>query len=88
LNSQIIPEELRGSVQEYIYNTVVYSMVDTRLGQIGLSIALFLEKQGYPSMCFPATYDGENESVISKIPGFIFPFSHRHAENRGYWAIR
>jgi epoxyqueuosine reductase len=82
LNSQMIPEELRIPVQEYIYNTVAYSMVNTRLGQIGLSIALFLEKQGYQSMCFPATYDEANEPLISKIPGFMFPFSHRHAAVR------
>jgi epoxyqueuosine reductase len=82
LNSQMIPEELRIPVQEYIYDTVAYSMVNTRLGQIGLSIALFLEKQGYPSMCFPATYDVQYEPLMSKIPGFMAPFSHRHAAVR------
>ena len=61
LNSQVVPEELRIPVQEYIYNTA-YSMVNTRLDQIGLSIALFLEKQGYPSMCFPATYVVDEEN--------------------------
>jgi epoxyqueuosine reductase len=82
LNSQMIPEELRIPVQEYTYFTVAYSMVNTRLDQIGLSIALFLEKQGYPSMCFPATYDEQYEPFMSKIPGFQAPFSHRHAAVR------
>jgi epoxyqueuosine reductase len=84
LNSQMIPEEFRTTVQEYIYNTVAYSMVNTRLDQIGLSIALFLEKQGYPSMCFPATYvvDEENGPIMRKIPDFLAPFSHRHAAVR------
>jgi epoxyqueuosine reductase QueG len=84
LNSQMIPEEFRGSVQEYLYNTVAYSMVNSRLDQIGLSIALFLEKQGYPSICFPATYvvDEENGPIMSKIPDFLAPFSHRHAAVR------
>ena len=82
LTSQMIPEELRIPVQEYIYNTVAYSMVNTRLEQIGLSIAMFLEKQGYPSMCFPATYDVQYEPFMSKIPGFHAPFSHRHAAVR------
>lgn len=82
LNSQMIPEELRIPVQEYTYNTVAYSMVNTRLDQIGLSIALFLEKQGYPSMCFPATYDEQYEPLMSKIPDFQAPFSHRHAAVR------
>ena len=36
LYSQMIPEELRRSVQEYIYNTVAYSMANTRLGQTEL----------------------------------------------------
>jgi epoxyqueuosine reductase QueG len=84
LNSQMIPEELRIPVQEYVYNTVAYSMVNTRLEHIGLSIAMFLEKQGYPSMCFPATYvvDEENSPIISKILDFLAPFSHRHAAVR------
>jgi epoxyqueuosine reductase len=82
LNSRMIPEELRSSVQEYIYNTIVYSMVDTRLDQIGLSIALFLEKQGYPSMCFQAYYDEQYEPLMSKIPNFQAPFSHRYAAVR------
>ena len=82
LNSQMIPEELRSSVQEYIYNTVVYSMVDTRLDQIGLSIALFLEKQGYPSICFQAYYGEQYEPLMSKIPNFQAPFSHRYAAVR------
>jgi len=84
LNSQMIPEEFKTTVQEYIYNTVAYSMVNTRLEQIGLSIALFLEKQGYQSMCFPATYvvDEENGPIMRKIPDFLAPFSHRHAAVR------
>ena len=82
LNSQMIPEEFRTTVQEYIYNTVAYSMVNTRLEHIGMSIALFLEKQGYPSMCFPATYGEENTPLMSKIAGFQAPFSHRHAAVR------
>ena len=82
LNSQMIPEELRIPVQEYIYDTVAYSMVNRRLEQIGLSIALFLEKQGYQSMCFPATYDEANEPLISKIPDFQAPFSHRYVAVR------
>jgi len=82
LNSQLVPEEFRTTVQEYIYNTVVYSMVDTRLDQIGLSIALFLEKQGYPSMCFQAYYDEQYEPLMSKIPNFQAPFAHRYAAVR------
>ena len=82
MNSEMVPEELRMPVQEYIYETVAYSMVNTRLDQIGLSIALFLEKQGYPSMCFPATYDTYYDSLMSKIPNFQAFFSHRHAAVR------
>jgi len=82
MNSQMVPEELRMPVQEYIYDTVAYSMVNTRLDQIGLSIALFLEKQGYPSMCFPATYDRYYEPLMRKIPNFQAYFSHRHAAVR------
>jgi epoxyqueuosine reductase QueG len=82
MNSQMVPEELRMPVQEYIYETVAYSMVNTRLDQIGLSIALFLEKQGYPSMCFPATYDTHYDSLMRKIPNFQAFFSHRHAAVR------
>lgn len=45
-NSEIVPEELRVMLaQGYIYETVAYSMVNARLEQIGLSIALFLEKK-------------------------------------------
>lgn len=82
MNSQMVPEELRMPVQEYIYETVAYSVVNTRLDQIGLSIALFLEKQGYPSMCFPATYDTYYDSLMRKIPNFQAFFSHRHAAVR------
>jgi len=82
LTSQIVPEGLRMPVQEYVYNTVAYTMVNTRLEQIGMSIALFLEKHGYPSMCFPATYDEHYEPLMSKVPGFLAPFSHRHAAVR------
>jgi len=82
MNSPMVPEELRIPVQEYLYDTVAYSMVNSRLDQIGLLIALFLEKQGYPSMCFPATYGEENAPLMSKIAGFQAPFSHRHAAVR------
>jgi len=82
MNSQTIPQELRIPVQEYIYETVAYSMVNTRLERIGLSIALFLEKCGYPSMCFPATYDVNYEALMSEIPDFRAFFSHRHAAVR------
>jgi len=82
MNSQMIPEELRMPVQEYIYETVAYGMVNVLLDRIGLLIALFLEKCGYPSMCFPATYDTYYESLMSKIPNFQAFFSHRHAAVR------
>jgi len=82
VNSQMIPRELRMPVQEYIYDTVAYNMVNARLERIGLSIALFLEKQGYPSMCFPATYDRNYDELMSKIPNYQAFFSHRHAAVR------
>ena len=82
-NSEIVPEELRVMLaQGYIYETVAYSMVNTRLEQIGLSIALFLEKKGYQSMCFPATFDMHYEALMRKIPNFLAPFCHRHAAVR------
>jgi len=82
MDSQTIPQDLRMPVQEHIYETVAYSMVNTRLERIGMSIALFLEKQGYPSMCFPATYDRYYEPLMRKIPNFQAYFSHRHAAVR------
>jgi len=81
-NSEMVPEELKMSAQEHIYETVAYSMVNIRLEQIGLSIALFLEEKGYRSMCFPATFGTYYESLMRKIPNFQAPFSHRHAAVR------
>lgn len=45
-NSEIVPKELRVMfAQGYIYETATYSVVNTRLEQIGLSTTLFLEKR-------------------------------------------
>jgi len=82
MDSQTIPQELRMPVQEYIYETVAYGMVNTRLERIALSIAFFLEKRGYPSMCFPATYGTNYDALMSKIPNYQAFFSHRHAAVR------
>ena len=82
MSSQTVPQELKVPVQEYIYETVAYGMVNTRLEQIALSVALFLEKRGYPSMCFPATYGMDYDELMSKIPNYQAFFSHRHAAVR------
>jgi epoxyqueuosine reductase QueG len=81
-NSEIVPEELRVMLaQGHIYETA-YSIVNTRLDQIGLSIALFLEGKGYRSMCLPATFNGYCAALMGKIPNFHAPFCHRHAAVR------
>jgi len=72
-------EDMRISVaKDHFYGRTGYEIVNTCAENFGLRTALYLEKLGYKSMYFPATY-AHHAKIMEKIPGYFAPFSHRHA---------
>lgn len=81
-DSESIPEDKRQLVaQDYVYMKAGYHVVNAKLEQIALDLALGLEDAGAPCIYFPATY-GDYAPIMEQIPGLYAPFSHRHAAVR------
>jgi epoxyqueuosine reductase QueG len=81
--SELVPPEARMDVlQNYVYRTSGYDVVNDSLGIIGLKLANFLESQGHRSFFLPATGGHAYESVLSRIPGGRGLLSQRHAAVR------
>lgn len=80
--SELMTGEIRQLVaQNYLYMKAGYHVVNTRLEQVALDLALMLEHEGCRSLYFPATY-GDYAPIMEKVPGLYAPFSHRHAAVR------
>ena len=80
-NSKLVPPEHRKDVlQNYFYMETGYNMVNDLLNRSALSVANFLQSQGYLSLFFPATYDAMVwEFIHERIPSGWGLFSQRHA---------
>ena len=75
-------DEMRISVaKDHIYARCGYDVMNACVENFGLRTALFLEKSGHKSMYLPATY-ANHARIMEKIPGYLAPFSHRHAAVR------
>jgi epoxyqueuosine reductase len=75
-------DELRISVaKNHFYARCGYDVINACAENFGLRTALFLEKSGHKSMYLPATY-ANHARIMEKIPGYLAPFSHRHAAVR------
>ena len=81
--SELVPQDVRLDIlQNYVYRTVGYDLVNDLLNLIALRLANFLEAQGYRSFFLPATYGQYHREVSAKIPGGRGLFSQRHAAVR------
>lgn len=81
-DSELIPHDARQLVaQNYVYMKAGYHVVNAKLEQMALEMSLWLEKSGFRSLYFPATY-GDYASIMEQVPGLYAPFSHRHAAVR------
>lgn len=82
VNSEIIEKATQITVtQDHFYGRCGYETMNILLEQIGLKTAHFLENIGFRSIYFPATY-AHHAPIMEKIPGFLAPFSHKHAAVR------
>ena len=81
VNSELVPPEHRKDVlQNYFYMETGYNMVNDLLNRSALSVANFLQSQGYLSLFFPASYDAvASEFIKTRIPSKWGLFSQRHA---------
>lgn len=81
VNSELVsPEHRKDVLQNYFYNQVGYTMVNNLLDRMALQVSNFLERRGYPSLFFPATYEAAvEEFILERIPSFWGLFSQRHA---------
>lgn len=81
-DSELITGPVRQLVaQNYIYMKAGYHVVNQKLEQMALDLALRLEESGQRSLYFPSTY-GEYAPIMEQVPGLYAPFSHRHAAVR------
>lgn len=81
-DSEVMTGDTRQLVaQNYVYMKAGYHVVNAKLEQIALEIALKLENEGHSSLYFPATY-GDYAYIMEQVPGLYAPFSHRHAAVR------
>lgn len=79
--SPVIPEEERPEfLQNYFYHTSGFEIINTRLEQVSLRLALFFQEQGYRTLYFTPTFGRQYNSYYEKY-GAAF-FSHRHAAVR------
>ena len=81
VNSELVPPEHRKDVlQDYYYIQTGYTLVNDLLDRMALYTSSFLERCGYLSMFFPATYGEAVENSIREwIPLGLGLFSQRHA---------
>lgn len=81
-DSEIMTGPVRQLVaQNYVYMKAGYHVVNVKLEQMALDLALRLEEAGHRSLYFPATY-GEYAPIMEQVPGLYAPFCHRHAAVR------
>lgn len=81
IDSEIVPPENRKDILlKLLYCESGYQKVNNLLDILALRTANFLERQGYLSLFFPATYNSETlEFMRARIPSFFGLFSQRHA---------
>ena len=80
--SQIMTGDVRRLVaQDHVYMRCAYHIINDRLNDIALDVAYALQDAGHETIFLPATYSHEAE-IMRKVPGFLAPFSHRHAAVR------
>lgn len=81
-NSTVITGDFRQEyLQKYFYQVAGYDIINQRLEQIALSLTLFLEDKGIPTIYFPPTY-GPHKDIQDRVPGQFGIFSMRHAAVR------
>ncbi len=81
-NSVLITGDFRREyLQKYFYQVAGYDIINLRLEQIALSLTLFLEDKGIPTIYFPPTY-GAHKDIQDRVPGQFGIFSMRHAAVR------
>jgi len=79
--SPFVPENERLEfLQNYFYHTAGFEIINTRLEQISLGMALLLQEQGYRTLYFTPTFGAQYNSYYEKYGAA--PFSHRHAAVR------
>ncbi len=79
--SQFVPEEERLELlQNYFYYTSGFEVINTRLEQITLRLALLLQEEGYRTLFFTPTFGKQYNNYYQKYR--FAPFSHRHAAVR------
>lgn len=84
VNSVLVPAEHRKDLlQNYFYQQTGYNMVNDLLNRLALCVSNFLERRGYLSLFFPATYGPDVEEFIRRtIPSGWGLLSQRHAAVR------
>ena len=83
-NSELVPAEHRKDLlQNYFYRQTGYNMVNDLLNRLALRVSNSLEKRGYLSLFFPATYGPDVAQMIREmIPSQWGLLSQRHAAVR------
>ncbi len=79
--SEVVPEEGRLELlQNYLYYSSGFEIVNTRLEQISLRLSLLLQEKGYRTLFFTPTFGKKYNKYYEKYS--FAPFSHRHAAVR------
>jgi epoxyqueuosine reductase len=82
VNSELFPPEVGPRIaQSHVYIRTCYETVNSKLEQLALSTACWLEDHGAEALFLPATY-AHHAPLMELVPGMYAPFCHRHAAVR------
>jgi epoxyqueuosine reductase QueG len=81
-DSEVFPPDLAPHIaQSHVYIRTCYEAVNTKLEQLAMATAYWLEDQRASALWLPATY-ARDAPLMEQVPGMFAPFSHRHAAVR------